>query len=325
MAEDAEARRSVVVDTDPGIDDAMALLYLAGRDDIDIAAVTTVYGNTTIEHALSNTARVLSLAGLAGTLVARGASAPITGSASIATPVHGPDGLGGLWSDAPEPANLSPLHAAELLVALGHAEPLRHHLIALGPLTNLGHALAIDPDLLTRFRTVTVMAGSGAFGAPATTLSADSNVQNDPEAARRVFSAPRSRLLSVGVDVTVRAVIDESMTAFLRESGSPRGIFSADILDAYNDFYRFAWGRRVSPAHDGLTVALAIHPSWVLKTSSGPVNVLSDGYSTRARLMQLPDGAPPALRITPAPPTDVVVEADTVAFLADFVRVLSSG
>ncbi|GAA2228825.1 nucleoside hydrolase [Herbiconiux moechotypicola] len=313
------------MDTDPGIDDAMALLYLAGRDDVELRAVTSVYGNTDVDSALLNIARVLDLAGLGETPTARGASGPLEGTAELAAPVHGIDGLGGLWPEPARPLRLSELSSAELIVEIGRAEPRQHHLFALGPLTNLGLALQLDPLILTRYRSVMVMGGSGPFGPPGSELTADSNVSNDPVAARAVFAAPRVSMLSVGVNVTIQAILDEGFWADLRSSGSAWSHFSATVLQQYNDFYRHTWGRRISPAHDGFAVALALEPGWIRAVERGPVNVLSDGYGARARLMRLPDGSLPAFEIEPVPDTDVVVEGDKAAFVADLMRILRRG
>ncbi|MGA1838918.1 nucleoside hydrolase, partial [Herbiconiux sp. 11R-BC] len=119
----ARETRHIVLDTDTGIDDALALLYLAGRADVELSAITSVYGNTPVESALTNIARVLKVAGLEDTLVAAGAAGPIVGEARIASHVHGHDGLGDLWSEPIAPKNLSPLSSAELLVELGRSRP----------------------------------------------------------------------------------------------------------------------------------------------------------------------------------------------------------
>ena len=150
--------RHVIVDTDTGIDDALALLYLAGSANVQISAITSVYGNTPVDAALTNIARVLEVAGLPDVLVARGADGPLNGDPRIAGHVHGADGLGDLWSAPLSPRNLSPLSSAELLVQLGRSRPGYYDLLPIGPLTNLGLALQIEPDLLTLFRSVVLMA-----------------------------------------------------------------------------------------------------------------------------------------------------------------------
>jgi purine nucleosidase len=319
----ARETRHIVVDTDTGIDDALALLYLAGRDDAEISAITSVYGNTPVEAALTNIARVQKLAGLEDVLVARGAAGPIDGEPRIAGHVHGRDGLGDLWSEPIAPKNLSPLSSAELLVELGRSKPGYYDLLPVGPLTNLGLALEIEPELLTLYRSVVIMGGSGPFPPLGTVQMVDANIHNDAEAARRVFAAPRRQLVMVGVNVTAHTIVDEQAVQALHRAGTEWGTFSAQVLEAYMDFYQYSWGRRVSPAHDGLAAALLVHPEWITSATTGPVNITSDGFATRAHLMRTATGLPVSWPSEPAPDTVVVLDVDREAFLADFVRVLS--
>ncbi|MFB2600425.1 nucleoside hydrolase [Herbiconiux sp. P17] len=322
-APETDSVRHIVLDTDTGIDDALALLYLAGRDDVEISAITSVYGNTPVDDAVTNIARVLKVAGLEDTLVARGAAGPIHGEARIASHVHGHDGLGDLWPEKLQPANLSPLSSAELLVELGRSRPGYYDLLPVGPLTNLGLALEIEPNLLTLYRSVVIMGGSGPFPPLGTVQMVDANIHNDAEAAARVFAAPRNRLVMVGVNVTAGTIVDEQAVQALHRAGTEWGTFSARILEAYMDFYQFSWGRRVSPAHDGLAAALLVQPEWITKSVTGPVNITTDGFAIRAHLVRTAEGLPVSWPTTAAPDTVVVLDVDREAFLADFVGRLS--
>ncbi|WP_213813913.1 nucleoside hydrolase [Glaciihabitans sp. dw_435] len=315
--------RHVIVDTDTGIDDALALLYLLGRDDVEISAITSVYGNTPVEASVTNIARVLQVAGADGILVAKGAAGPMSGEPSIAGHVHGADGLGDLWSDPIAPQNLSPLSSAELIVAMARERPGYYDLLPIGPLTNIGLALQVEPELLTLFRSVVIMGGSGPFPPLGTTLMIDANIQNDAMAAALVIAAPRTRVVMVGVNVTAGVILDEQAVQALYRAGTEWGTFSARILDAYMDFYQFAWGRRVSPAHDGLAAALLVQPEWITRSVDGPVNITSDGFATRAHLVRTDEGLPVGWPTEETPDTVVVLEVNSRAFVADFVRVLS--
>lgn len=317
--------RHVIVDTDTGIDDALALLYLAAQPTVEISAITSVYGNTPVEDAVTNIARVLKVIGLEQTLVARGASGPILGEPRIAEHVHGKDGLGDIWGEKLEPANLSPLSSAELLVEMARSRPGYYDLLPIGPLTNLGLALAIEPELLTLFRSIVIMGGSGPFPPLGTVQMVDANIHNDAEAAARVFAAPRKSLVMVGVNVTAGTIVDEAAVQALHRAGTEWGTFSAQILEAYMDFYQFAWGRRVSPAHDGLAAALLVHPEWITSSVSGPVNITTDGFFTRAHLVRTADGMPVSWKTEDAPDTLVVLDVDREAFLSDFVGTLAGG
>ena len=315
--------RHIVVDTDTGIDDALALLYLAGRADVELSAILSVYGNTLVESAVTNIARVLQVAGLDDVLVAKGAAGPIVGEPRIASHVHGQDGLGDIWSTPVAPKNLSPISSAELLVELGCSRPDYYDLLLLGPLTNVALALEIEPKLLTLFRSVVIMGGAGPYPPLGTVRKVDANTENDPEAATRVYSAPRNQLIMVSSSVTINTIVDEQGVQSLHRAGTKWGTFSAQILESYMDFYQLTWGRRVSPIHDGLAAALLVQPEWITASTMGPVNIISDGFATRAHLVRTADDLPVCWSTDPAPDTLVVLDVDRAAFLADFIRVLS--
>ncbi len=326
MAETPEVHE-VLVDTDCGIDDALALLYLAGRPDVRIVGVTSVYGNCTVDDAVRNIGHVLRLAGLPDVPVARGAAGPLVGEAHIAHYVHGMDGLGDVVpaAEKADPAVLLPVDSADALIDWARADPGRYTLLTLGPLTNVGLALQREPGLLQRFRQVVIMGGSGPFPEVGTSLMVDANVQNDGEAARRVFAAPCRRRMMVGVNVTRTVVTDEAAVTRLHASSSARGQFAAAVLESYIDFYRLAWGRRICPVHDGLAAALAVQPNWVTAEMTGPVNITFDGFATRAHVMRTWESGSVAWDITPAPDSTAVLAVDADAFLADFLAVLDRG
>ncbi|GIH23236.1 nucleoside hydrolase [Acrocarpospora phusangensis] len=313
--------RRIVVDTDTGIDDAHTLLYLAGRADAEIAAITSVFGNCVEPDAARNIGYVTRLLGL-DVPIARGASAPLTGTAHIAGYVHGKDGLGDVGYERPLP-DVTGESAAELLVRLGREHPGELDLLALGPLTNLGLALRLDPELFTRYRSVVLMGGSGPYAPPGTLLMVDANINNDPEAAEAVFAAPRRELVMVGVNVTATTILDEVAIGALRAASNAR--FATEILDAYLDFYQEEWGRRVIPLHDPLAAGILLDPGFATAWMEGPVNVRTNGFMSRARLMRTHDGLPPAFPYRAAPPTKVVTAVDSARFVADFVDVLTRG
>jgi purine nucleosidase len=319
-------RRRVVVDTDTGIDDALALLYLAGRPDVEIAAVTAVYGNCGVDDAVLNIGLVMRLAGLGHVPVAVGAAGPVDGRpASLAPYVHGEDGLGDLGFDRPAPAVVG-TSAAEHLVELANSAPGEYDLLPLGPLSNVALALQLDPLVLTKFRSTVLMGGSGPFPPLGVSQTVDANVANDPAAARAVFAAPRSRLVMVGVNVGGQVIVDEAAVAVLHRSGTPGGEFSAAVLESYTDFYQYAWGRRVSPAWDGLAAGLLVEPRWITAAVDGPVAVVPDGRLSRAHLLRTAEGMPVPFaqdEARTAPPTTVVTGVDAAGFLADFVTVLA--
>ncbi|PRY70296.1 purine nucleosidase [Glaciihabitans tibetensis] len=314
--------RHIILDTDIGIDDALALIYLVGIDNVEVSAITTVFGNTPVEAAYTNAARVLELLDRDDILVAKGAAGPMVGEPRIAAHVHGADGLGDVWSTPIAPKNASALSSAELIVEMARSKPGYYDLLPIGPLTNIGLALQIEPNLLTMFRSVVIMGGSGPFPPLGVAQMVDANIHNDPTAAALMFAAPREHLVMVGVNVTAGTIVDEQAVQAMHRAGTAVGTFSAQILEAYMDFYQVAWGRRVSPAHDGLAAAILVYPELVTKSVSGPVNITTDGFATRAHLMQTSEGLPVSWPTEPAPDTYVVLDVDRTTFLNDFVRVL---
>ncbi|ROQ38550.1 purine nucleosidase [Frondihabitans sp. PhB188] len=317
--------RTVHVDTDTGIDDALALLFLAAQPDVEIVGISAVYGNCVVDDALRNIGHVTRLGGRPLTPVSRGAAGPLAAEAHIAHYVHGHDGLGDVVETRLLPEVLLELTAAEHLVKSANDAPGEVDLLTLGPLTNLALALAQDPLLLTKFRSVTIMGGSGPFPELGASHMFDANIQNDPKAAKAVFSAPATRRVMVGVNATGTVFTDEADIKALHASGTPTGTFAADILESYLDFYQFAWGRRVSPVHDGLAAALTVRPEWIAESASGPVNITDDGFTVRARIMTAADGTPVPWAIDEVPDTIAVLTVDIDAFHRAFLDALVGG
>ncbi|GII82532.1 nucleoside hydrolase [Sphaerisporangium siamense] len=300
--------RRVVVDTDMGIDDACALLYLAGRPEAEVVAVTSVAGNCPEPQAVRNIGYVTRLLGLEAP-VARGAREPLPGAPPASRTAHGADGLGDVVAGArPMPA-VTGESAAALLVRLAAERPGELDLLALGPLTNLALAARADPEVLTRFRTVVVMGGSG----PRERRASDTNVAGDPAAARAVMAAPRRELVLVGVNVTGTALLPDAGLDALRAAGTPVAGFAAAILAAYRDLRERRSGARDVPLHDPLAAAILLDPGLTTGALTAPVAVLREDSSWRAR---------PA-HTAPGPVARVVTGVDAAGFVARFVRTLT--
>jgi inosine-uridine nucleoside N-ribohydrolase len=268
-----------LIDTDPGIDDALALLFAWGSPELRVAAITTVAGNVPVDDATRNLHRLLALRAIdPPPPIARGAAAPLARELVTATRYHGADGLGEL-SDWPSitPAS-SPRTAAELIVetARAAAEPLT--LIALGPLTNVALALARDASALRRLTRVVAM--GGAVDVPGNvTPTAEFNLHVDPEAADRVLSAGL-RLDLVPLDATRQAVVGRA--AFERALARRPG----PLADRIAAFTRRGFGGDAVPGlgemvlHDPLAVAAALDPALV---GWGParLRIAADGQTRR--------------------------------------------
>jgi inosine-uridine nucleoside N-ribohydrolase len=249
-------RTPVLVDCDTGVDDAMALLYLLQRDDIDVVGITTVFGNNTAAACAHNSLRVLELVGREDIPVAVGAEKPLVGEVTyLATHVHGDDGLGdsGLPMEVSTP--VSELTAVELIDELSERHRGRLRILAVAPLTNIAHALDAIPDLTDRVVDVVIMGGA-ADAAGNQSPAAEANIIHDPEAAQRVISAGWSTTL-VPLDVTMIEVVTEEHRARMLAADTPVSRFFAATTDFYFGGYGLdSYGVRSSPCHDALAAAI---------------------------------------------------------------------
>ena len=236
----------ILLDCDPGHDDAIALLLALGSDELDLRGVTTVAGNQTLEKTTTNAIRVLELAGRAEIPVAAGAGRPLMREARVAADVHGETGLDG--PDLPPPqADPSPQHAVDFL-----AERIEEAtLVATGPLTNVALLLARYPE--AEPERIVLMGGAIAEGN--VTPAAEFNIWADPEAAHRVFTSGLD-ITMVGLDVTHKALVNPDQ---LRGAGRI-GEVVAELLEFYGGFHRSVYGWDGSPIHDAVAVAHVIDP-----------------------------------------------------------------
>jgi pyrimidine-specific ribonucleoside hydrolase len=239
----------ILLDCDPGHDDAIALLLALASPELELLGVTTVAGNQTLDKTTANAIRVLELAGRAEVPVAAGADRPLVRERSVAANVHGETGLDG--PDLPPPQG-SPVeaHAVDFL-----AERLAGAtLVATGPLTNVALLLARYPE--AKPERLVLMGGAIAEGN--VTPAAEFNIWADPEAAARVFASGLD-VTMVGLDVTHRALVTEAHKEQLRGAGRI-GRFVAELLDFYGVFHREVYGFDGSPVHDAVAVAHVIRP-----------------------------------------------------------------
>jgi inosine-uridine nucleoside N-ribohydrolase len=255
----------VIIDCDPGHDDAMALLLALASPELELSAVTTVAGNQTLEKVTANAIRVLDVVGAADIPVAAGADRALIHPAHAAADVHGETGLDG--PDLPPPSREPlPIHAVQLLAETLREKP--HTLIAIGPLTNIGLLLAVHPELHPRIERIVLM--GGAIGRGNVTPSAEFNVWADPEAAHRVFTS-QLEVTMVGLDVTHRAMLSAAKADALRAAGKA-GAVVADLHAFYRRFHQEVYGHDDTPVHDALAVASVIDPT-LLTLRPHPVEI----------------------------------------------------
>ena len=271
----ATSRTAIILDCDPGHDDAIALLLALASPELDLLGVTTVYGNQTLAKTTANALRVLDLAGRADIPVAAGADRPLVRELTVASHVHGDSGLDG---PALPPAGRAPLgeHAVDFMARTISASPAPVTLAPTGPLTNI--ALLLERTGGANVERIILMGGAIAEGNM--TPAAEFNIWADPEAAQAVFQADIATTM-IGLDVTHRAVTTPAIQARLRATG-PIGAFVADLVDFFAVYHLETYGWDGAPIHDAVVVASMIRPGLVT-TIARNVEVELDSDLCRGR------------------------------------------
>ena len=242
----------ILIDCDPGHDDAIAIMLALASPEVELLGITTVSGNTTLPNATANALKVLEFLGRTDVPVAAGADRPLLREQYVARYVHGESGLEG--PELPEPET-SPVeqHAVDFLAERAHGVTL----VPVGPLTNVALLLARYPDV--RPERIVLMGGSIAEGN--VTPAAEFNIWADPEAAARVFASGLD-VTMIGLDVTHRALVGPDAVERMRGSGRT-GTLVGELMAYYNRFHRETYGFEGSPVHDALAVAQVIRPRLV--------------------------------------------------------------
>lgn len=292
----------LVIDTDPGIDDASAILLAAASPEVDLRAVTTVFGNVELPKTTRNALAVLALAGRPDVPVAAGASRPLVHpQPHRAAEWHADDGLGGKADILPAPErSVEQRGAVELLadVLRSSTEPVT--IAPIGPLTNIALLLATHPELAPKIGRLVIMGGGISGGN--VTPAAEFNVWSDPEAARRVLVEEDVPITLVPLDLTQRVRLDSTWRADLAAAGG-RAAVLAEIMVHYADRYARYFGSDGVPMHDAVALLEAIVPG-TLHTTPLPLDVICDHGPARG--LTLADRRP----TTPARPIDVALDAD---------------
>jgi inosine-uridine nucleoside N-ribohydrolase len=248
---------SIILDCDPGHDDAIALLLALASPELEVVGVTTVSGNQTVDKTTANALRILELAGRADIPVHVGADRPFVRERDVAAHVHGESGLDG--PDLPPPTTAArEQHAVAFLAEQIAARAGQITLVATGPLTNVGLLFALHPEV--RPERIVLMGGS--VGEGNRTPAAEFNIWADPEAAERVFVEGLDTTM-VGLDVTHRALITDAHTEELRGAGKV-GTVVAELMDFYARFHKARYPELDgSPMHDPVCIAHLVDPGLV--------------------------------------------------------------
>ncbi len=249
--------RRIIIDTDPGQDDAIAILAALGSPELEVVGITAVAGNVPLALTEVNARKVCELAGRPDVPVFAGCSRPMVKTLVTAEKVHGPTGLDG--PDLPEPTMpLQPQHAVDWLVeTLLTAEPGEITICPVGPMTNVAMAMVKEPQIVPRIHEIVFM-GGGFFEGGNTTPTAEFNVYVDPHAAHVVLTSGVD-VTMVPLDATHSALMTGEWIDSLRSLG-PVGEASAAMLDFYERFDVDKYGMASGPLHDPCTIAYLLHP-----------------------------------------------------------------
>ncbi|MEJ1109466.1 MULTISPECIES: nucleoside hydrolase [unclassified Kribbella] len=250
----------VVLDCDPGHDDAMALLLTVADPAVELLGVTTVAGNQTVDKCTLNARRVLSLAGVSHIPVARGAERPLVRPLRIADDVHGETGLDGPLFEGEPKVPEATTTAEELLVDVltKHEAPVT--IVATGALTNIAMLLAGHPDLAGRIEQIVWMGGSTERGN--VTPYAEANCFVDPEAADQVLRSGIPFTMC-GLNVTHQALVTDEVLKAFAGIGTPLARICVEWMTFFASTYRRLWGFPAPPLHDPVAVARVIDPAIV--------------------------------------------------------------
>ncbi|MDO5628605.1 MAG: nucleoside hydrolase [Mobilicoccus sp.] len=267
----------IILDCDPGLDDAVALLLAHGNPDVEVLAVTTVGGNAPLAQVTRNARLVADMAAMKGVPIAAGADRPLVTALQTSAHVHGDSGLGGV--EPGEPASpLDPRHAVDVIVETVMAHPPGEvTLVPVGPLTNIAAAVRREPAIVERVAEVVLM--GGAVGAGNCTAVAEFNVACDPEAAHIVVDAGWP-VTMVGLDLTHQALASDEVLARVEAVGGRVSEFVLEMVRFYRESYRRNRGFAAPPLHDPCAVAYVIDRA-VMTTRRAPIAVELTGTHTR--------------------------------------------
>ncbi len=271
----AAAPAKIIIDTDPGTDDALAILLALNSPELDVKAITVVPGNVTARQGLQNALQVVSLAGRCDIPVAGGAQHPLTQKLVTAEFWHGRNGLANIELPPPQCA-ADPRFGPDLIIAAVHQYPHQITLVAIGPETNLALAVSKDPSLASLVKEVIVMGGSLSGGN--VNAAAEANIYGDPEAAQIVFKAGWP-LTMVGLDVCNRTLLTPAHLAQLAKTHGPENDFAVQVLQFIIDLAR-RYGYNGTALYDPLALGVAIDRSFV-KTEDMRVDIETRGEFTR--------------------------------------------
>ena len=283
-----QSRHKVIYDTDPGVDDAMALYFALAHPAIELVGITTTFGNVSVEQAATNALYLTAIAGRPAVPVTKGVAVPWC-KPPEAPPahIHGADGLGNLATRRPVDGKVDPRSSAQFIVDMARAHPGEITLVAVGPLGNLSLALMLEPKLPRLLREVILMGGTVQEPGNVSPV-AEANIWNDPHAADRVFSAGW-KLTMVGLDVTHRVVV---LVSLFKKIAEKQRHLATDTLhqavEFYSGFYTGLYPDIAATpgcfAHDLLAFIYLVSPQ-LFTVQSRSVRVATSGLAQGQTIM----------------------------------------
>ena len=308
----SSAPRRVVLDCDPGHDDAMAILLAAASPALELVGITTVAGNQTLDKVTLNARRVCSVAGITHVPIAAGCDRPMQREQVVAGDIHGASGLDGVDWEEPTVA-LDPRHGVDLIVEAAEAGPLT--LIAVGPLTNVATALERAPGIAVNLERISIM--GGAIGLGNRTPSAEFNIYVDPEAAEAVFGSGVPITL-VPLEVTHLALATDEVVGRIERLGTPVAAMSVALMRFFAETYERVFGMSAPAVHDPCAVAAIIDPSIITTRNVNVMIDTSSGISAGRTACDI-HGVTGA-----GPNADVAIDLDVPAFWNLMIEALAS-
>jgi len=305
--------KRIIIDTDPGVDDAQAIMMAVAHPDAQVEAITVVGGNVGLQHTVANACTILDVLG-ADIPVYAGCGRALVLDGEDAASIHGADGLGEAGFP-PSSREVEKEHAAAALVRMANEAPGEISLIAIGPLTNLAVALQLDPDLPRKFKELVIMGGTISARGNTSYISAEFNIAADPEAAHIVFSR-WPRLTMISWETTLAHYFPLDTRDKWIALGTPQSVFYEKITNRLITFVRQVLKRGTLVSADGLAMAVLLEPDIVQQAAQHHVSVELTGTYTRGQTTvdwQDRTGLPANVR--------VVLEAD----VSRFVELLGMG
>lgn len=256
-----EEKLKIILDCDPGHDDAVAIMLAAKHPKIDLLAITTVAGNQTLEKTTRNALNVCSYLGITHVPIAAGMAKPLVRDQVIAENIHGKTGLDGPVFDEPM-LKVDKRHAVDLIIELLLNSEGDIHIVPTGPLTNVAMAMLREPKIVPKIKKIVLMGGSYQLGN--VTPCAEFNIFADPEAAHIVFNSGRP-IVMVGLDVTRKALVTRDVMEKIRVINNKASKLFIELMKFFGKTQKEVFGWEGPPLHDPVTIAYLIDPT-ILKT-----------------------------------------------------------